>query len=328
MPTTILASRYNTLRNSVNKILGVSNSGEPTYGYGQGFSTNSVVGTRAVAEPSTANKVTAQQYEDLYIDLIRVRSHQVSASQAIDDFVIGDYTTNTGTADVIEEAYVAGLETLANTATSARFTVASNNLTVASLVNASSSRLSSNGTWNGTISHIFTVTFTNALERRHFFNAGGEIRLSASVDYTGSQSKTVDWQSILNTMGTTSFKAETTTNNAGVGVGTSIGVYDLNASYRRVYTRDGGAVYANNEYRIFAREYATGNSTSAIQFKIDIVDGSPNDPSYGIDESVLGSFNSVVQTAIPSSQVTINGTTHDAVTISTVPVAAIIRPLS
>jgi|TARA_R110000744_G_scaffold166017_1_gene283111 hypothetical protein len=328
MPTTILASRYNTLRNLVNKILGASADGDPTYGYGQGLSTNSVVGSRAANDIANADKVSAQDYEDLYIDLIRIRSHQVSASQAIDDFVIGDYNTNTATSDKIEAAYIAGLETLANTASSSRFIVAPSNLTIASLVNASSSRLSSNGTWNGTISHIFTVTFTNALERRHFFNAGGEIRLSASVDYTGSQAKTVDWQSILNTMGTTSFKAETTTNNAGVGVGTSIGNYDLTTSYRRLYTRDGGAVYANNEYRIFAREYATGNSTSAIQFKINIVDGSPNDPTYGIDEAVLGTFNSVVQTAIPNSQVTINGTTHDAVVIDTVPTGTNIRALS
>ena len=195
-------------------------------------------------------------------------------------------------------------------------------------ISKESSRLSSNGTWNGTISHIFTVTFTNALERRHFFNAGGEIRLSASVDYTGSQAKTVDWQSILNTMGTTSFKAETTTNNAGVGVDTSIGNYDLTTSYRRLYTRDGGAVYANNEYRISAVNLATGDATSAIQFKVEFVDGSPNDPTWGTDEAVNGTFNSIIETATPDSQVTINSTAHNAVIVTVVPTYNLLRALS
>ena len=152
--------------------------------------------------------------------------------------------------------------------------------------------------------------------------------MSASVDYTGSQAKTVDWQSILNAMGSTSFKATSTVNNAAVGTGTSIGNYNLTNSYQLVYSRDGGAVYANNEYRIYAANSATGNSTSAITFKVEFVDGSPNDPTYGIDETVSGTFNSIVETATPDSQITINGTIHDAVVINVVPTAALIKSLS
>ena len=327
MPVTILAERYNTLRNEVNLVLGVSNSASPTYGYGQSFSTNSVVGSRSANDLGNADKVTAQDYEDLYIDLMRVRSHQVGSSVAIDEFVIGDYEANTETADKIEESYVLGLEALADNITTNKFTVDLNNLTIASLPTASSTRLPTN-TWSTIISHIFTITFDTVVERRHYFNAGGEIRLSASVDYTGSQAKTVDWQTILNAMGTISFKATETVNNAGVGSSSSIGNYDLTSSYQLVYSRDGGAVYANNEYRIWAREYATGNSTSAIQFKVEFVDGSPNDPTYGIDEVVNGTFNSNVAYAAPDSQITINGTTYNAVVIDTVPVGTRLRPLS
>ena len=228
MPTTILASRYNTLRNNVNTVLGISDISAPDYGYGQGFSTSSVVGTQAVTNPSTASKVTAQGYEDLYIDLIRVRSHQVGAAVAIDEFVIGDYDTNAASTDKVEEAYVLGLESLATNITTDRLLVDANNLTM--IINATSQRTPST-TWNGTISHIFTVTFDTELERRHFFNAGGQIRLSASVQYTGSQAKTVDWQSILDAMGSTSFKAESQhSNNASVGTGTNIGNYDLTSA--------------------------------------------------------------------------------------------------
>tara|TARA_B110000305_G_scaffold191416_1_gene214121 strand:+ start:444 stop:1430 length:987 start_codon:yes stop_codon:yes gene_type:complete len=328
MPTTILASRYNNLRSSTNFVLGTSDVSAPNYGYGQALTTSSVIGTRAVDEPASASKIEAQNYENLYIDLMRVRSHQVGSSVAIANFVIGDYEANTETVDLIEESYVQGLESLATNIVTDRLVVDAANLDVASIPAASSTRPASFA-WSSQLSHIFTITFDTVVERRHFFNAGGEIRLSASVDYTGSQAKTVDWQSILNSMGSTSFKAENTTNNAAVGTGSSIGNYDLSNSYKLVYSRSGGSVYARNRYNIYAKEYATGNATSAIQFKVDFVDGAPNNlDGYGIDELVYGSFNSIIESATPNSQIAINGTVYDAVVIDIVPAAALIRPLS
>jgi len=328
MPTTILASRYNTLRNQVNLVLGVSTAATPDHGYGQSFSTNSVVGTRSLTDPVTANKVSAQDYEDLYIDLIRTRSHQVGSAVSINEFVIGDYETNIATADKIEEAYVLGLESLATNIVTDKLTVFPTNLDISSFPTVSSTRLATAGTWSTIITHIFTVTFNTVLERRHFFNAGGQIRFSASVGYTGSQAKTVDWQSILNAMGSTSFKATQTINNAAVGTGSSIGNYNLTSSYQLVYSRTGGSVYARNRYNVYAAESATGNTTSAITFKVEFEDGRPNDLTYGIDEVVFGTFNSIIETATPNSQITINGTIHDAVIISTVPTGSLVRSLS
>jgi hypothetical protein len=323
MPTTILASRYNSLRNQVNLILGTSGPASPSYGYGQGTTTNSVVGTRSVSSVVDANKVSAQDYEDLYIDLIRTRAHQVGAAVTINDFVVGDYETNTATADIIEEAYVQGLESLATNIVTDRLLVDPTNLRITSLPSASSTRLPTS-TWSTTISHIFTITFNTALDRRHFFNAGGQIRMSASVDYTGSQAKTVDWQSILNAMGTISFKAEETISNAGVGSSSSIGNYDLTTTYQLIYSRTGGAVYARNRYNIYALSL---NSTS-IQFKIEFIDGSPNDLTFGIDEVVFGTFNSTVQSATPDGTIIINGTEYPTVLISTDPVGSNLRNLS
>ena len=327
MPTTILASRYNTLRDAVNLVLGPSIVASETYGYGQGFSTNSVVGSQTANDLSTVDSVTAQNYEDLYIDLIRARSHQVGASVAIDEFVIGDYDTNEATADKIEESYVLGLESLATNISTDRFEVDASNLDIISIPAANSTRAST-PTWSTSIDHIFTMAWPTEEDRRHFFNTGGEIRFSAGVSYTGSQAKTVDWQTILNAMGSTSFKATSTANNAAVGTGSSIGNYDLTNSYQIVYSRTGGSVYARNRYEIRAMEYATGDVTSAIQFKVSFVDGLPNNTSWGIDEVVYGSFSSTVQIAKPSSQVTINGTLHSGVTLSVEPTGQTISALS
>ena len=337
MPTTILASRYNTLRNNVNLVLGNSSDASPTYGYGQSLNTSSVLGTRSITEynelfdpdvPITdANKITAQDYEDLYIDLIRTRAHQVGASVVIDEFVVGDYETNTTNTDKIEEAYIVGLESLATNINTDRFTVDPTNLRITAVPSASSTRPTP-PTWSTQISHIFTMSFTSEAARRHFFNAGGEIRISASVDYTGSQAKTVDWQSILNAMGTISFKANETTNNTGVGSGSNIGNYDLTSSYKLVYSRSGGSVYARNRYNVYAANSATTDGTSRIIFKVDFVDGRPNDLTWGIDEVVLGTFNSNVQTATPDGEVNINGTVYPTVFIETDPIGAIVRSLS
>jgi hypothetical protein len=325
MPTTILASDYNTERDFINLVLGPTVAGTtPTYGYGQGTTTSGVTGTRAVATPSTASKVTAQQYQDLYIDLIRARAHQVGAAVAISEFVVGDYDANTATVDKIEAAYLAGLQTLRTNISNDRFSVDASNLRVTASPTGSSFRPGVGGVWNGSISHIFTISFPTVDDRCEFFNSGGQIRFGASVNYTGSQAKTVDWQTILNAMGTTSFKAQSTNNNAGVGTDSNIGNYNLTNAYQLLYTRDGGAVYANNEYRI----YAANLSTSVITFKVQFVDGSPNDPSYGIDEVVYGDFSSTIQYATADSQITINGTQHNAVVISADPTAVNIRNLS
>jgi hypothetical protein len=329
MPTTVLASRYNTLRDQINLVLGESNPATPTFGYGQLFSTNSVLGSRAANDLANADKITAQNYEDLYIDLVRCRSHQIGAANVVvDEFVVGDYNSNLLDTDKIEEAYIINLETLASQIAADKFEVFSGNLELINIPSASSNRPNTEAAWSTEISHIFTISWPTDLDRRHFFNSGSEIRLSADVEYTGSQSKTVDWQTILNEMGSTSFKANETINNASIGTGSNIGNYNLTTSYRLIYSRTGGNVYARNRYNIYAREYTTGDSTSAIQFKVEFIDGRPNDLTYGIDEVVFGAFNSNVQISKPNSQVAINETPYDAVIIDLEPIGTLIRPLS
>ncbi len=321
MPTVVQASRYNNLRARVTSVLGASTTSSPTFGYGQGLTGSSAV--------LPANKIQAQEYEDLYVDIVRARYHQVGSSLSIDDFVIGDVVANPTTADKIEEAYITGLENLATNLETDKFLVDSSQLAVTGFVDANTNSMASirygvSGAWNGSISHIFTAEFSSAAARRHFFNAGGQIRCQANVEYTGSQSKTVDWQTILNNMGQISFAANSTYSNSGVGTGYPIGNYQLNSAYRLCYSKSGGALYARNDYEIYAREV----SQNTIQFKVTFVDGSPNDPTYGIDESVFGDFESSILLAAPIGSVNINGTVYNTVVYQeALPVGATISPL-
>lgn len=314
----ITAQRYNDLRALVNKVLGNSVSVTPNYGYGQPFSTSSVIGDYDTNLAAT-NLVTAQQYEDLYIDIIRCRAHQVGVSAvSIDPFVIGDYESNPASADKIELAYITSLESLATNIETDRFSVdVTGQAQIVDLDNGSgnpttSTRFNSvSGNWNGTINHIFDVVFDTSQERRHFFNAGGQVRFSASVAYTGSQAKTVDWQDEMSAMGVTSFRGTDTINNNSAGSGSNNGNFDLTSGYKLCYSKAGGASYARNDYRINALSL---NDTT-IRFKVEFNDGRPNDTRWGIDEPVFGDFTSTVELLQPTGSVTINGVAHDTVVI-------------
>jgi len=334
MATTIpiTAQRYNDLRALVNKVLGNSVTSTPNYGYGQTFSTSSVTGDYDT-NLSATNLVTAQQYEDLYIDIIRCRAHQVgTGSVSIDPFVIGDFEANEASADKIELAYIQSLETLASNIEIDRFAIdVTGQAQVIDLDNGSggvtqSIRYNSvSGNWNGTINHVFDVSFDTAQERRQFFNAGGQVRFSASVAYTGSQAKTVDWQDQMSAMGVTSFRAIDTINNNGQGSGSNNGNFDLTNSYKLCYSKAGGASYARNDYRILAFQ----PNDSTIRFKVEFNDGRPNNTTWGIDEPVLGDFTSTIQLLQPTGTVVINSIEHTTVDIpdNTLPTSTIVSPL-
>lgn len=314
----ITAARYNNLRTLVNRVLGASSLSQPTYGYGQTFSTTSVTGNFDVNELAT-DKVTAEQYENLYIDLIRLRVHQIgAAATTINPFVEGGFETNPS-ADKIELSYIQELESLAANIDADRFLIdvttqaAEVNLLSTTGNAISSTRFQSvSGVWNGTITHIAKVSFDNAQQRRQFFNAGGEIRFNASVAYTGSQAKTLDWQARLNSMGTISFKANQTLSNNGIGTGYSVGNYNLTSTYQLCYNQGGGSSYIRNDYNIRALQL---NDTE-IQFRIEFIDGAPN-PGSTIDEPVLGDFTSALKLLQPDGSVNVNGVVTDTVVIPT-----------
>ena len=397
MPTLIVNERYNDLINLVNKVLGTSNVSDPTYGYGQSTSTSTVSGT-AETGLQGSDKITSEQYRDLYIDIIRARAHQVGISVAIDEFVVGNYEANatntdnyltewvsssydykigdivyyntylyeciedhtstltfdiskwnviafnlndnvhynntlyrciqsytsTGSFDLtkwevvvdkVEEAYILGLESLATNLDTDRFLIDSTQGEAEYLKNSSSLDITStydnasNGDWNGTLSHIVDVEFTDAAARRHFFNAGGEIRFSASVSYAGSQAKTVSWQDQLNQMGTISFKAQETISNVGAGSFSTTGNFQLTSTYQLCYRQNGGAVYNENTYDV----YALSLTADTIRFKIEFVDSVPTAAYYYTDENVQGDFTSIFSLFRPSGNVTINGTGYTTV---------------
>lgn len=325
MATTILSSRFNNLRNRIAAIMGNSTASAPTTGYGQTFDSQTVVGSRDVNDLSTANTIDAQQYVDLYTDMVRARVHQVGSSFTIDPFVVGDYLTNTTSTDKIEDLYITNLENLMTSIEQDKFEIdLSTQASVETLRNASNTTIASfrpqnrTGPWNGTLSHIFTVDFPSLEVRRHFFNAGGQIRFSANLVYNFSQTKTTQWKNSLASMGNVAFKANETT-SLSTGGTRQIGNYDLTSTYQLAFRFSIGGLYTGSYYEIYALE----NSDTQIQFRVYFRDSDPE----ATDEDVFGDLTSTIQFARPDGQVDIGGTTIDTVVVNVTPVGTNISEL-
>jgi hypothetical protein len=332
MSITVSASRFNALQQRIAAIMGSATNAAPSTGYGQNFSSSSVIGSGNQTDLTNVNKISSQDYRNLYLDIARARIHQIGASSFSQTaFPIGDFSTNTN-ANKVELAYIQFLENLMTTVENNKFLLElATQGEILNLKNSSNQDIQSvrTATWGGssqvqTVSHVFAVTFSSLAERRHFFNTGGEIRLEASILYTGSEAKTINWKNLLSNMGIIRFGAASTGSSTGQGTGSSIGNYQLTSTNTQIYRINGTSVYSNNNYIVLARNL----SNTQIEFTVQFTDGAPLNSSFGIDETVRGTLTSgPMRFSRANGSATINGINTDTVVNSEVPVGNTISNL-
>ena len=289
----ITAARYNDLQAKVANVLG---NGSGQFGYGQ-----TLVSSQVAAETI----IDSQHMSDLYTDIINARVHQVgSVPQSLATISAGQVIEEDGT-DTGTNRGVIQYEDMADTIETDKdliYTADTSQSTITAL-KTSSQRTTS---WAGVLDHVVTVTFASADARRHFFNAGGEIRFTADLDPSASNGKNNDWNNLLAAMGTAKFKSNgCASDGSAPGTDLGIGNFDLTDTYQTVFQKDGSGVYAENDYNIAAKE----NSSSIIQFRIQFRDDdvgddtgdSNNDGAINpIDESVTGTLDSIVGERLPT----------------------------
>ena len=162
----ITAARLNNLQSRIELILG---TGSGTNGYGQAISSSQVNNTQVV---------DADHINNIYADMIKARIHQVGVTETGIREVIEDLNTiaeetsqqvsSTGaTASDAEGAKkgIADYESLMTQIETDKF-----NLHPSQAVLEPKLTSTRTATWNGLIFHIFTVTFNDADQRRHYFN--------------------------------------------------------------------------------------------------------------------------------------------------------------
>lgn len=266
----ISAARFNALQAKIANVVG---NGSNQYGYGQ---------TLASSLVSPGNTVSAQHMTDLKTDIVKARVHQTGSNSPA--------LTTILTSDDITDAVYVEYESLVNQLFNNKNDIyESTQADVEVKLNSTRS-----ATWGGAsqpqrVYHEFRITFSSADHRRHFFNAGGEIRLAATL--TGaSGAKSVGWAGMLSSMSTISF--DYTGVSAGSGSPSAIGNFDLTSSYQTIYTKNGSGIYSQSSYTVEAKAPANNQ----IQFRIEFYDGENN----FVDEVVNGTLTSTISQLRPT----------------------------
>ena len=273
---------YNNLQSSIEVIMGTPAGSTDTTatGYNQALSSSQV---------SVGNTVTEAQWDNLRTDITKAYTHQFNTAPTI---------TNVSTTNIIDAATYNQYEALITTVSGDpnRYTLAAGQSTTTT---GQTAQLSAG--WNGTQTHQFTATFSSSNERRAFFNAGGSIRFNLTLAYTGSESKTLDWQTMMSDLGTVVFNYKETTG----GGGSTIGNYDATGTFQTIAIENGTNPYAENDIAIQVK----ANSATQLEFRIILRDDDAGDrpvpsppPPYGplVDENVKGTTTSTVSINRPS----------------------------
>ena len=288
----ITAAEFNSLQSRVSNIMG---TGSGDSGYGQ---------TLASAQVAVTDIVQATDMINLKTDIDKANNHQSGSASSLDAIATGKIIGADATGD--DTATLTSTDGGFNDYETAVALIETNKLLLDSGNSSVESAESSSRTtaWNGIITHNFDVTFADENQRRFFFNAGGEIRFSASRTGGSTYSKNTDWTNMLSNMGTIKF-GRTDTTCTGTGTTTTIGNSDLTATYQTIFTKAGSGNYAENEYEIQARFSTVDSQDKVLQFTVRFEDNDAGDQqpvTSGIgpagpaeDEDVSGTITSTIQ---------------------------------
>jgi len=270
----ISAADYNAIQTVVAGVLGGIASGSPdaTYGYGQ---------TPASAQVAAGNTVAASHLINLKSDLDKISTHQTNAASSAPTISSGG---------IILASNWTTYSTQASNLQSTRFNASAAQMSLTDKISPTFTN------WNGTRTHIVSVGFASNNAARHFFNAGGEIRISPSQSgYTSSTTKGGRWYALFNSFANL-VKFNYTSTTASGGTGSNIGWYDMTSSNQQIFTAIDTGTYSGNDITIFARCDVANNSggtastlTLTIQFNDDGASGN-------IDENVDGTTTSKIST--------------------------------
>jgi hypothetical protein len=289
---TILDDQYNTFVNSSSSPYGYNHfagTGSAEYGLGQ----------TPIAVTSAGATIQASQWNALFTAMDNIGNHTNAAGLTLRSQV------SSGDTIAIKAAVEADLATLAAAvAAGCPLAVIGGGLTLSTVKQTSSA--SAPWTTNHTVEHSFT--FADADTMRHFFNAGGKIRVAG--DRTGdglagdggseTNVKQLDWDALLAAVGNFDIGAQGCT-RSGSGEtlttdGTTNGFHDLVTGYTVLIklssdnsTHGAGNNYTNNYIEISAKLDAAVGTAVTMTVKYDMQDGSADDTYTSGNTSTIDS---------------------------------------
>ena len=253
----ILDDQYNTFVNSSSSPFGYNHfagTGSGAYGLGQTH----------IATTSAGTTVSASQWNTLLTGMDNIANHT-------NDSLTARTQVSTGDTIAIKAAVETDLATLAASVEAG--------CTSATALGTNAVGSSSNsGTWNSTSTIERSVTFADADKMRHFFNAGGKIRIDPSCTTGISGSKDDVFDALTTTAtGNLDIGSKTST-RSGSGEtlttdGLALGFHDLTTSYQTILklTSDNSG-YTSNTVEYQAKLDAAVGSAVTITVKMISVD--------------------------------------------------------
>jgi hypothetical protein len=264
---TILDDEYNAF---------VNNSSSP-FGYNHFAGTGSAqygLGQSAISTVSAGGTVQAAQWNTLMTGIDAIANHT-------NDTMTSRGAVSAGNTIAIRAAVAADLATLAAS-------VAGGSTSATALTTSSAKQTSSSSsTWTGSHTVEHSVTFSDANKMRHFFNAGGKIRVAKSrtgngATGGGATTKDSNWTNLYAALGnidiasqasTRSGSGETLTTN-----GLANGFHDISTSYvHLIRLTEATSPYTANYIDVHVKLNAAVGSATIMTVKTTANDGAADD---------------------------------------------------
>ena len=253
----ILDDQYNTFVNSSSSPFGYNHfagTGSGAYGLGQTH----------IATTSAGASVSASQWNTLLTGMDNIGNHT-------NDTLTARTQVSAGDTIAIKAAVETDLATLAASVEAG--------CTSATALGTNAVGSSSNsGTWNSTSTIERSVTFADADKMRHFFNAGGKIRIdpSCTTGISGSKDDVFDALTTTATGNLDIGSKSSTRSGSGETLttdGLALGFHDLTTSYQTILklTSDNSG-YTSNTVEYQAKLDAAVGSAVTITVKMISVD--------------------------------------------------------
>ena len=261
----ILDDEYNTFVNNGTSPFGYNHfagTGSGEYGLGQ----------TPIATVSAGDTINASHWNTLFTGLDTIANHT-------NDTMTSRSAVSAGDTIAIKAAVATDLATLAAS-------VAGGCTSATAIDTGTAAGSSTNAaTWNGTSTIERSVTFASADAMRHYFNAGGIIRIDPScITGIDGDKDTVFNDLTVTATGNLDLKAQSTT-RSGSGEtlttnGLANGFHDLGTSYTTLLklTSDNSG-YTSNTVEYSAKLDAAVNSATVLTIKMVSVDAD-NDDTY------------------------------------------------
>jgi len=262
---TITGDQYNIFVNNSSSPYGYNHfagTGSGEYGLGQ---------THIATVSGGSTTITASQWNTLLTGIDNIGNHT-------NDTLTSRTQVSAGDTIAIKSAVEADLATLAASVAGGCTSA------TATATNAVGSSTNS-GTWNGTSTIERSVTFASADAMRHFFNAGGKIRVDPSCITGISGSKDTVFSELTATAignldigskaSTRSGSGETTTTN-----NLALGFHDLSTSYQTILKlTSNNSGYTSNTVQVDAKLDAAVGTATVITVRLYSVDAA-DDTTY------------------------------------------------